>query len=615
MACPRFLNQYPRSVGRGRLTDVPWTLDAGGDRLRALSLVMAPGSFETGTNGGRHGNRYGTNMTARLIPQEPIYVNFSERLFAEKLREQLPDDAVMFVNQRFTGPAGDVEADVIVAWPGFGMMVIEVKGGSVFLQDQQWRQVWQHGSTTKRIDPVAQARNAKYKLRDYLDDHVRWSNGRPRLAHMVALTATTLDAAFNAPDAPRWMIVDRTEMDHAASRVADVLKQGTDQAKPPSHGDVELLVECLAGVLIPQRDLLADLDERESTCEILSKDQARVLDMMGSHSRVEIRGGAGSGKTWLAVEKARRLAASGQRVALICYSRGLAAFLSRRVDTLKSGQRPAYAGTFHALGMGWGAPPRSDDDSAYWEDELPKLMLSLATDLPLSERFDAIVVDEAQDFAETWWPAVLACLRDPDGGGLYVFSDENQRVFARQGGPTMPLVAIDLTENLRNTKQIAGTFSSLAPAVMKVRGGTGAPVRFVQCEPAEAVDFADDAIELLMKQGWPAESLALLTTNGRHPYQVEQQAEGQDAYWHSFWEDEYPFYDHVLGFKGLERPAVVLAINGFRDEERAREMLYVGLSRARDLLVVCGDMDMIKRVGGDGVVNQLIKPGAGVGLS
>ena len=72
--------------------------------------------------------------------------------------------------------------------------------------------------------------------------------------------------------------------------------------------------------------------------------------------------------------------------------------------------------------------------------------------------------------------------------------------------------------------------------------------------------------------------------------QVERQAEGQDAYWASYWENDDLFYGHVLGFKGLERPAIVLAVNGFRHEERAREMLYVGLSRARDLLVVCGDL-------------------------
>ena len=54
-------------------------------------------------------------------------------------------------------------------------------------------------------------------------------------------------------------------------------------------------------------------------------------------------------------------------------------------------------------------------------------------------------------------------------------------------------------------------------------------------------------------------------------------------------------------FKGLERPVVVLAVNGFREMSRAKEMLYVGLSRAQTLLVVCGDSELVAAVGGEGV--------------
>jgi hypothetical protein len=273
------------------------------------------------------------------------------------------------------------------------------------------------------------------------------------------------------------------------------------------------------------------------------------------------------------VEKARRLAKDGKRVALMCYSRGLAEFLKRRVGTLRYKERPAYVGTFHNLGIGWGVPEGSDDDSGYWEEFLPGEMVSLAAGLPESERFDAIVLDEAQDFAESWWPAVLAALRDPEHGSLYVFADEGQRVFARQGRPTVDLVPINLSENLRNTKQIAGTFSSHAPALMRIRGRSGVPVRFVQCATEDAVDAADDAAESLLDEGWPPEAVALLTTYSRHPVQKERQAQGQDAYWATYWDDDDLFYGHVLGFKGLERPAVVLAVNGFRDEARAREML------------------------------------------
>jgi len=243
-------------------------------------------------------------VTARLIPEDPEYVNSSERSFTEALRDQLPDDAVMFINQRLTDHESDREADVILAWPGVGIAVIEVKGGSVSLVNQEWRQRWQGDSTTRKIDPVGQARRAKYWLRDYLDAHPRWTRGRPRLAHLIALTATELDDTFTAPtDAPRWMIIDRSEIQHTAARISAALRQAEGQPAPPSQNDIDQLVDCLAGVMIPQRDLLADLAERESTCDLLSKDQANVLDSLSSHTQVEIRGGAGSGKTWLAVEK------------------------------------------------------------------------------------------------------------------------------------------------------------------------------------------------------------------------------------------------------------------------------------------------------------------------
>lgn len=58
------------------------------------------------------------------------------------------------------------------------------------------------------------------------------------------------------------------------------------------------------------------------------------------------------------------------------------------------------------------------------------------------------------------------------------------------------------------------------------------------------------------------------------------------------------FYGHVLGFKGLERSVVVLCVNGFKDMSRAREQLYVGLSRARSLLVVVADYGLLEEAGG-----------------
>lgn len=543
-------------------------------------------------------------MTARLVPAEPDFATPSEKHFALALRDRLPDEAVLLCNRRFRDDDGgrDLEADLVVAWPGVGVAVVEVKGGNVYRHGDGWWQSWEGGD--RRVDPVGQALRCRHALHAYLRGHGGWTGGQVRTVHMAAFPAITLPDRFVAPDAHRWMLLDREDIRWAADRVRAALLRRELPGDPPDVDDVEALVTCLEGTSVSPQEALARLREREDALELLTQEQSRVLDGLVDVPRVEVRGGAGSGKTWLALEKARRLGEKGHRVALMCYSRGLASYLERHTAGWSRKQRPAYVGTFHGLAERWGVPPGSDDDSVYWERDLPRRMVALAGERSAADHFDA-VVDEAQDFDESWWPAVLAVLRSPEHGSLYVFSDEKQRVFARQGRPAVDLVPFSLTENLRNTQQIAQTFGSLTPGQMRYRGGNGAPVRFVPCSPDEAVDRADEAADGLLADGWSYGDVALLTTHHRHPVQVERQARGQDAYWASFWEDDDLFYGHVLGFKGLERPAVVLAVNGFRDAARAREMLYVGLSRARDLLVVCGDLEQIRAVGGEGVARRL----------
>jgi len=252
----------------------------------------------------------------------------------------------------------------------------------------------------------------------------------------------------------------------------------------------------------------------------------------------------------------------------------------------------------------WGATlPETADDKVGWEERLPAEMTALAEELPDGQRYDAVVVDESQDFSDTWWPALLSALRSEDSG-VYVFSDESQRVFARYGGPPLSLLPLMLDVNLRNTKQIGKTFTDLAPFRMRLRGGDGPEVRLVECSPEDAVACADDAVEVLLDH-WPPEDVALLTTGSRHPEHRERQERGQDVYWATFWDEDQVFYGHVLGFKGLERRVVVLALNERERTERSRERLYVGLSRARDQLVVCGDPGYIREVGGESLLRSL----------
>jgi superfamily I DNA/RNA helicase len=140
---------------------------------------------------------------------------------------------------------------------------------------------------------------------------------------------------------------------------------------------------------------------------------------------------------------------------------------------------------------------------------------------------------------------------------------------------------------------------------MRLGDVDGPEIQFVECSADEALDVAEDQVDLLLDAGWRPEDLAFLTTGSRHPEQKARQAVGQQSYWDTFWDTDQVFYGHVLGFKGLERPAVILALNESEPGERSRERLYVGLSRARDQLVVVGDPDYVAHVGGEAVLRRL----------
>lgn len=542
----------------------------------------------------------------RCYPEQPEFAadRAAERTAWEALRDQLPDNAVLLHSLNLLDQGREQEADLVVAWPGVGIAVIEVKGGFVTRHDGEWFQE-SAGQRRPIKSPVVQAQDCRHALTRYLEER-SCAAARARFVHMVAFPFTGVRSDWEAPDCPREVVLDKGDMRNVAGRVRRAVERHGAGYEPLTTEALEQFVAVLTGQLLGQTSLLSIAEEHEQRVDQMTRDQRVTLDRLRYHRRLKVIGGAGTGKTWLAIEQAKRLAADGERVALLCYSRGLARYFERVTSTWPKNKRPAYVGLFHQLPVQWGAEIGQDDDSDYWEQRLPRQLGELARERPTSDLFDSIVVDEAQDFGQEWWPSLLACLRDPVGGGLFVFLDEGQRVFGRRGEVPIELPPYVLDENIRNTKRIAQLFSSLSDEKLKTRGLDGPLVRLVSCSASSVMGFADDAIDSLLEEGWEPGQIALLTTQHRHPEQVHiVDAGGWAQYWDDFFAETDVFYGHVLGFKGLERPVVVLAVNGFKDAERAKEMLYVGLSRARTLLVIVGERELLQKVGGEGVRKRL----------
>ena len=74
----------------------------------------------------------------QLIPAEPQFTTTSEQEVCERLRDSLGPDDVLLTNRRLTDETKDHEADLIVLMPDVGVVVVEVKGSSVWYDDGWW---------------------------------------------------------------------------------------------------------------------------------------------------------------------------------------------------------------------------------------------------------------------------------------------------------------------------------------------------------------------------------------------------------------------------------------------------------------------------------------------
>lgn len=222
----------------------------------------------------------------------PRLANGAERVVYQALLDQLgPDDRVI-PGQRVTDHLKDHEIDFVVAIEGAGIVCLEVKGGEVWHDGESW---WQRrGGKEYRIDPVRQARDACYALRDFVESDERWSQGRLRWDHVVVVPNTEIGAEFALPECPRWKVVDRHDL---ASLVDGLRRVLLDQqlARPPlTARGIAQLATTLSGRGLPQRSVVARALAHQDGADALTERQAVILDAIQLLHRVEIRGGAGS---------------------------------------------------------------------------------------------------------------------------------------------------------------------------------------------------------------------------------------------------------------------------------------------------------------------------------
>jgi AAA domain/Nuclease-related domain/UvrD-like helicase C-terminal domain len=535
---------------------------------------------------------------ARMVPFPMLHTeSAAERRLYEGFLEQLDDAYVVYhsVDWLLAGRDGpeEGEADFVIAHPELGLLVLEAKGGALSYdpETRRWRQTGHTGSHELNEDPFHQAKDEMHSLVRILEARPGWVRWRPSYGFGVALTDCAYAEAAH-PGAPPEVVIDRGDLERLAERVPEIMRHWHRSDRAFGAEGMDQLSEALGFRVEIRAPLKLRFDEEDRRIVELTDEQIQVLSFVTHRRRAAITGPAGCGKTLLAIQVAKRLAAAGNRTLLTCFNRRLAEHLRGSVGEVVGLDVTHFhqlcTRTAQEAGVALPAEVELGPGSEYFERTLPEALADAAA--RLGARYEAMVVDEAQDFRPWWWPALLSLHRDPDEGLLFLFADDNQNLY----GGALPVGEEHrigpISQNLRNTKAI-GEFVSVfyeGAEPPTTKGPPGRPVEILGYEDDDGLAhlLAVVLTNLIEEEGVPLDDIAVLTPSGLDKSRLRSRGSVDGLRLSESVEPGAVLATSVHAFKGLERPVVVLAELGDKHLEELGRYLYVGGSRAQNHLIV-----------------------------
>ena len=530
-----------------------------------------------------------------------------EKLFAVALKEQLSDNFTVFHGFEWIAQSGKQrrvkagEIDFLICHPALGMLIVEIKGGFISLnqENRKWISTSHQGIARTISDPYVQAKKCVDGLSEKLREKLA-SDDYFDIYHAVCFPDCELVGDLPAHGDPR-ITIDCQGMNHLNEKIAEIHKFFHEEKEHrPGEKSYEEIIEALKILFAPQLQskgsISAELRSQEIEFQRLTFHQTKVIDMVKSNRYLLVEGCAGSGKTLLAKKLAEIRKSENKQTLVLCFNELLGQELYHDLEPLGR----ITAGHFHDICSritGTTINPNGDFETEY--NRLVNLTLETLKNgfskLFETPKFDSIIIDEAQDFEPLWWDIVEQLL--VANGFLAVFTDANQALYGNEKGvpaDRFPFTNLQLCENFRNTKCIHEDVTQFYVGTEETYciGPWGKAPDWIEAKTVnDQWNILNKLIDILTNEEHVHQSdIIVLTPLGMGSTMFKNQSSvGSFNFVPYEKRNDYTInWSTIRRFKGLESPVVILLEfeESFKNHPRMEELLYVGMSRAKSSLFI-----------------------------
>lgn len=515
------------------------------------------------------------------------------------------------LNQHVTRMYGEI--DFVVLAPKLGIFCLEVKSGRVERKNGIWKFTNRFGkSVEKNRSPFSQAREGMFSIKEVIRRKFGLGSRLDKLLFSYGVMFPHIEFIANGIEEEQYQIYDRNSRSFPISNYIEKISSSTRKKAEQNHRfntnesmptikEINELANFLRGdfeKIVTVNTLVTD---RESELNAFTQEQYSCLDQLNENNRCLIQGAAGTGKTMIAMESARRSIAENKRVLFLCYNSILSDWLKTELVYDKD---QLIIDNFHGLLFNLckenNFQIKNSDQDFFFKNDLPLMALE-AIDKGSIRPFDTLIIDEGQDLITAEYLDVLDALLIGGiaGGKWQIFCDfEYQAIYTKASKREMldklesrsSFTNFKLNINCRNTRQIGEEVSlicgieKLSYLVNKMEGFSVGYHFYNNSDEEQSI--LENLLIKFQEDKIPPNKITILSPHklefsivnklDRNAYKIEDYKSKQINS-----KNLSTNFATIQSFKGMENSFIILVDIDLTKSEEILKLLYVGMSRAR----------------------------------